>query len=464
MMAARNLTPPVDLLREPGTGPTRSRRPMYVDLLPPCNQACPVGENIQGWLADAQAGRHREAWLTLVDDNPLPAISGRVCYHPCETKCNREALDSAVGIHAVERFLGDLASSRGWQFSAEAPSGKRVLIVGGGPCGLSAGYHLARMGHAVEIHDSGASPGGMLRFGIPAYRLPRGDLMREISRIEAMGVKIVSGHAVSDIAAEKAAGSFDAALVAIGAQLDRRVEFPAFDASCVMGALRVLRDVEEGNPPQLGRRVIIYGGGDTAMDVARSARRLGAEEPLIVYHRDRRHMKAHEFELREALSEGIKVRWLTDLTSIGAGEAVVEQVTLDENGIPHPTGTIERLTADAVVLALGERAASRRQHRRRCELHDRPGRNLRRRRCNAWRAFRHYRDRTRKEGCARDRPLAMGNEGSKFVQTSGRDLRHAASADLQRRSTEEAAYGFARTAARRLRRDRRRFERARRAL
>src|SRR5579871_1051229 len=179
-MRGGDMTPVVDLLGEPGTGPVRLRRPLYMDFLPPCNQACPAGENVQAWLAHAQAGRYREAWLQLVADNPLAAVCGRVCFHPCESECNRRELDTAVGIHAVERYLGDLAAREDWRFATAASTGKRVLVIGSGPCGLAAAYHLARQGHAVEIHDAGAVPGGMLHFGIPAYRLPREELMREI--------------------------------------------------------------------------------------------------------------------------------------------------------------------------------------------------------------------------------------------------------------------------------------------
>ena len=195
---ARDLTPVVDPSREAGTGPFRTRRPVYVDLLPPCNNACPAGEDIQGWLALAQAGEYRKAWELLVADNPLPATHGRVCYHPCESSCNRGNMDAAVSIHAVERFLGDMAAAEGWDYPPCAPlTGKRVLIVGAGPSGLSAAYHLTRLGHAVEIHEAGPVAGGMLQFGIPAYRLPRAELAAEVARIERLGVKIVtksSGH------------------------------------------------------------------------------------------------------------------------------------------------------------------------------------------------------------------------------------------------------------------------------
>jgi len=349
----------VDLLAAPGTGPVRAQRPVYVDLLPPCNHACPAGENIQGWLEHARLGRYKEAWLTLVRDNPFPAVHGRVCYHPCEDKCNRGALDSAVSIHAVERFLGDRAAQEGWQLRVEAPlSGKRVLVVGAGPSGLSAAYHLARLGHTVEVRDAGPMPGGMMHFGIPAYRLPREDLMKEVRQIEAMGVTMVSDHKVEDLLAEKTEGGFDAVFVAIGAQQSKHVDIPARDAARVLDAVSFLRDVGEGEPPRLGRRVIVYGGGNTAMDAARTAKRLGAEEALIIYHRDRAHMSAHKFEAEEALEEGVKIKWLTSIREIVGPTLAVEAMELDSEGRPQPTGRIETLSADAVVLALGQQTDS----------------------------------------------------------------------------------------------------------
>jgi NADPH-dependent glutamate synthase beta subunit-like oxidoreductase len=354
-----DMTPIVDLTSERGSGPVRARRPSYVDLLPPCNAACPAGENIQSWLGFAQAGRFREAWEALVADNPLPAVHGRVCYHPCETSCNRTELDAAVSIHAVERYLGDLAIEHGWPLPAPAePSGMRVLIVGAGPSGLSAAYHLRRLGHDVEIHEAGPLPGGMLHFGIPAYRLPRAELMREIARIEALGVKIVLNHKVEDLLAERASGGFDAAFVAIGAHVGKHVEIPARDAAKILDAVSLLRDVETGTQPLLGRRVVVYGGGNTAMDAARTARRLGATEALIVYRRDREHMPAHGAEADDALAEGVKIKWLTSISSIDGAQLTVEMMRLDDDGRPQPTGEYETLQADAVVLALGQEADS----------------------------------------------------------------------------------------------------------
>jgi NADPH-dependent glutamate synthase beta subunit-like oxidoreductase len=258
-------------------------RPLYVDRLPPCNHRCPAGENVQAWLAQAQAGRYREAWEIIVRDNPLPSVHGRVCYHPCEDTCNRKDVDEAVSIHAVERFLGDLALQEGWTIRPDRPpSGKRVLVVGAGPSGLSAAWHLARLGHAVVVRDAGPFAGGMLHFGIPKYRLPREVLEREVARIEGLGVEIVLNHKVEDVLAEKTAGGFDAVFVAVGAHASKRQEIPARDAGRIIDALQFLQDVERGaDAPKIGRRVAIYGGGNTAMDAARTARRLGAEPRII---------------------------------------------------------------------------------------------------------------------------------------------------------------------------------------
>ncbi len=351
-----DVTPLADLLHgRSRTGPVREQRPVYVDLLPPCNAGCPAGENIQAWLAHAEAGRHEQAWRQLTADNPMPAIHGRVCYHPCETVCNRATLDSAVSIHAVERFLGDLALERGWSFDLPpVRSGKRVLVIGAGPSGLSAAYHLARLGHEVEIRDSGERPGGMMRYGIPAYRMPRDILDGELDRITELGVRITCDHRVEDLDAERRDGSFDAAFVAVGAHLSKRVDIPAKDAGPIVDAVSFLRSVASGDRPVIGRRVAVYGGGNTAMDAARVARRLGANDALIVYRRTRAQMPAHAEEAEEAEREGVRINWLRTITAFDGPELTVEAMELDENGFPQPTGRFETLAADTVILALGQ--------------------------------------------------------------------------------------------------------------
>lgn len=337
------------------TGSWRTKRPVYVDLLPPCNHTCPAGEDIQAWLYHAESGDYRKAWESLVGNNPLPAVMGRVCYHTCEDACNRGKRDQAVNIHAVERFLGDEAIRQGWQFEKPAAAtGKKVLVVGSGPSGLSAAYHLARMGHSVTVFDSGPVAGGMMRFGIPKYRLPRNILDAEIGRIENMGVTFKLNSKVEDLEREIREGGFDAAFLAVGAHLAKRAYIPAGDADKILDAVSLLRSMETGEPPKLGRRVLVYGGGNTAMDAARTARRLGATETIIVYRRTRKQMPAHEFELEEALAEGIQVKWLSTIKQENAGEFVVEKMTLDEKGFPQPTGEFEVLEADSLVLALGQ--------------------------------------------------------------------------------------------------------------
>ena len=349
-----DLTRPPDLSTERRTGPLRSQRPIYLDLLPPCNNACPAGEDIQTWLAHATAGRFREAWETIIKDNPLPAVHGRVCYHPCESNCNRGQLDAPISIHAVERFLGDKALAEEWMPTiTAAPTGKRILIVGAGPSGLSCAHHLALMGHTVEIHEAGPIAGGMMHFGIPSYRLPRDILDGEIARIERMGVKIVLNHKVEDIVAEKEQGKFDAVFVAVGAHLSKKTDIPARDAGKILDAVSFLKNVEMGNPPKLGRKVAIYGGGNTAMDAARVAMRLG-HEPMIIYRRTRAQMPAHEFEADEALEEGVMIHWLRTIKSIDATTFTVEVMEIDDKGRPKPTGQLETLEANDLILALGQ--------------------------------------------------------------------------------------------------------------
>jgi 2-oxoacid:acceptor oxidoreductase delta subunit (pyruvate/2-ketoisovalerate family) len=338
------------------TGSWRTERPIYVDRLPPCNAQCPAGEDIQGWLYHAESGDYQAAWRHLVRDNPFPAIMGRVCYHSCEGACNRGKIDSAVGINSVERFLGDEALQQGWRFDAPAAeSGKRVLVVGAGPSGMSAAYHLKRLGHAVTVMEAGPLPGGMMRFGIPKYRLPREVLDAEMQRIVDLGVTLQLNAKVPDIAQAMKDGGYDAAFLAVGAHIAKRAYIPAKDSSRILDAVAVLRSMEGEEQPMLGRRVVVYGGGNTAIDVARTAKRLGATEAVIVYRRTREKMPAHDFEVEEALQEGVMVKWLSTIKRAGDdGALTIEKMVLDGQGNPQPTGEFETLEADSLVLALGQ--------------------------------------------------------------------------------------------------------------
>jgi NADPH-dependent glutamate synthase beta subunit-like oxidoreductase len=336
------------------TGAWRTERPIYVSRQPPCAAACPAGEDPQKWLYPAEEADYETAWRTIMEVNPFPAVIGRVCYHPCQTKCNRAQVDEAVGINAVERFIGDEAIRRGWTVPYAPPTGKRVLVVGAGPAGLTAAYQLARLGHAVTVRDGNPLPGGMMRYGIPRYRLPRAVLDAEIERIVAMGVTLDLGRPVTDLRAERA--GFDAVFVAVGAQQGRHTEIPAGDSAKVLDALSVLHDVADGEPPLLGRRVVVYGGGDTAMDAARTARRIGATEAVVVYRRTRERMPAHDVEVEQAGAEGVTMRWLSTIAEVDRDRIVIERMRLDDSGFPQPTGQFEELPADAVVLALGQAA------------------------------------------------------------------------------------------------------------
>jgi 2-oxoacid:acceptor oxidoreductase delta subunit (pyruvate/2-ketoisovalerate family) len=337
------------------TGAWRERRPEYVSRLSPCNNACPAGEDVQRWLYLAEQGDYRAAWEALMESNPLPAIMGRVCYHTCETACNRGKLDEAVSIHGVERFLGDLAIREGFRLDPKiTTSGKKVLVVGSGPSGLSAAYHLARAGHAVTIRESAPKPGGMMRYGIPAYRLPREVVDAEVARILDLGVTLELSAPVRDLRASIEEGGYSACFAAIGAHLANRVEIPGADAGRVLDAVTLLRDVELGRePPRIGRRVIVYGGGNTAIDVARTVKRLGAEEACIVYRRRRSDMPAHDFEVTEALDEGIVMRWLRTVKRVESGSIVVEEMER-RDGKLEATGRVETLEADTLVLAIGQ--------------------------------------------------------------------------------------------------------------
>jgi formate dehydrogenase (NADP+) beta subunit len=326
----------------------------YVDLLPPCNSACPAGENIQKWLSLAKEKKFQEAWEEIVKNNPLPAVHGRVCYHYCETKCNRIQYDETVGIHCVERFLGDMAIAKGWKTSAGESTGEKVLVVGAGPAGLSAAHHLRLMGHEITIYESLPQAGGTMLVGIPEYRLPQEILAGEINRILNMGIKIKYNHKVTDIIAEQEKGGFDAVFLSIGAHLGKNIALPVEDPCPIFDAVDYLREVTFNKAPRFGSRLVIYGGGNTAIDVARSAKRIGVSDISIVYHRTREKMSAFPHEIEEAMEEGIKFIFLRTIVGLNKNNLSLGINELDDKGRAQQSGKFENLETDALIFALNQ--------------------------------------------------------------------------------------------------------------
>jgi formate dehydrogenase (NADP+) beta subunit len=350
-MAQTDITKPIDLLtHSEGTGPMRVRRPLYVDFMPPCNSACPAGENIQAWLAHAQGGDYYEAFQTIMQDAPFPAILGRVCVKPCETGCNRNHIDETVNIHAVERFIGDEAISKKWEvrYNAQA-TGKRVLVVGAGPGGLSAAYHLTRMGHTVEVFEAGSLAGGLLRTGVPDYRLPKQVLDAEINRIVNMGVSIRLNYKVQDVLREKEAGRFDAVYLSIGAQLIRKDDFQQDGSVTITDAFAFFNEIKNNPSPFSNKKVVVYGGGKLAMYLSRILKRFGSSASVYFYG-DQKMMPAYDYETEDAMAEGVEVTMFRSIHSI-TNKKVMFEITKVEKGKAVGIGEFETVDADVFINA-----------------------------------------------------------------------------------------------------------------
>ena len=346
-----DITKPVDLtIHAEGTGPKRFHRPEYVDFMPPCNSACPAGENIQAWMAHAQAGNYFEAFQTLVEDNPFPAIMGRVCVKPCETGCNRTHIDTTVNIHAVERYIGDEAIKQKWPIQfLSYNTGKRILIVGAGPSGLSAAYHLLRMGHTVEIYEAGSHAGGLLWSGVPDYRLPKEILDAEIDRLVRLGVKIKLNYKVTDVLIDKKVGNFDAVYLAIGAQHIREEEFHHDSSIYITDAFSFFNELESYTSPYAHKKVVVYGGGKLALYIARIIKRLNSEV-AVYFPGDKKMMPAYDYETEDALAEGVDVEILRGITSINNKSITLEKMKV-EKGKAVGTGEFETINADVLINA-----------------------------------------------------------------------------------------------------------------
>lgn len=346
------------------TGSWKFAEPHFVDLTSPCNQQCPAGEDITGYMYLVGQEKFEEAWRLIMEENPFPAIMGRVCFHTCEEQCNRKDHDEAIAVHVVERFIGDYGLSKGLTIAPpKDEKDKKVAIVGAGPGGLSAAYQLRRMGYGVIIFDSNEKPGGMMRYGIPSYRLPKEILDSEINRISTMGVEFTMGVKVGeDISWDSLTSKHDALFVAIGAWEEASLGIGGLDKEGVFNALEFLREINLGKGPEIGTKVVVIGGGNSAIDCARASRRLGAEV-TIAYRRTEVEMPAHPEEVELAKEEGVQLLFLTTPHEIVGQRNItglnLEKMTLgeeDSSGRRRPvsTGEFFDIQCDCMIIAIGE--------------------------------------------------------------------------------------------------------------
>jgi 2-oxoacid:acceptor oxidoreductase delta subunit (pyruvate/2-ketoisovalerate family) len=347
------------------TGSWRIFKPRYLDKLPPCNDACPAHEKIQGYMELVKQKKYLEGYELIIKDNPFPSITGRVCFHPCESACNRKEYDEALGVHNVERFLGDYGLKKAKREKPVTEIGKQIAIVGSGPAGLSCAYFLAKMGYRVTIFEHFSLPGGMLRVGIPSYRLPKAILDKEIKKLEALGVKIKTNNTLGkNITLDELRNSFDGVFIATGAHESRNLGVPNEEVKGVYSGLEFLAQINLGKRPRIGKEVLVVGGGNTAIDAARSALRLGAQ-PKILYRRTRQEMPAVADEVVEAENEGIPIHFLVAPVKVikSKGHATKLECQKMKLGAPDASGRRRpvpvkgsnfRISCDSIISAIGE--------------------------------------------------------------------------------------------------------------
>jgi NADPH-dependent glutamate synthase beta subunit-like oxidoreductase/Pyruvate/2-oxoacid:ferredoxin oxidoreductase delta subunit len=346
------------------TGSWKFAEPVFIDRVSPCNLQCPAGEDITGYMYLASQKRFEEAWRLITQENPFPAIMGRICFHPCEGECNRKDHDEAVAIHMVERFIGDYGLSNKLKISVSEPDkDRKIAVVGAGPAGLSAAFHARRMGYPVTVYDSNERPGGLMRYGIPPSRLPKDILDGEVQRLYEMGIEFKMGVTVGkDISWEELKSTYDALFFALGAYEEQALEIKGIDKAGVFHALAFLKEINLGKKPAIGKHMAVIGGGNSAIDCARASRRLGATV-TIVYRRSEAEMPAHPEEVAMAKEEGIQFLFLATPQEVHGGKAVtgmkLEKMALgepDDSGRrrPVPTGETVDIDCDGMIMAIGE--------------------------------------------------------------------------------------------------------------
>jgi len=346
------------------TGSWKFAEPLFVDRISPCNQQCPAGEDITGYMYLASQGRFEEAWKLITEENPFPAIMGRVCFHTCEEQCNRKDHDQAVSIHTVERFIGDYGLSHGLKIDVTEPQkDKKIAVVGAGPGGLSAAFHVRKRGYHVTIFDRDQKPGGLMRYGIPAYRLPKDILDAEIGRLSEMGIEFKMGITIGkDITWDALNTQFDAVFVAVGAYEETGLRIEGLNKQGIFEALEFLREINLDKKSKIGKNMAVIGGGNSAIDCARVSRRLGAEV-TIVYRRGEEEMPAHPEEIAMAKEEGVGFLFLATPTEVYGQDGIsgikVEKMALgevDDSGRrrPMPTGETFDIDCDGMIIAIGE--------------------------------------------------------------------------------------------------------------
>lgn len=348
------------------TGTWRIFRPLYLNKIPPCNNECPTNEKIQGYCDFVKQGKLAEAYKLILEDNPFPAITGRVCYHPCENACNRKDYDNAIAIHCVERFIGDWGVKNIPLAKPQAKHKQTVAIIGSGPAGMAAAYYLGVAGYNVTMFEKQAKLGGMLRYGIPIYRLPKNVLDREFTKLTNLKVKYQTRCAVGkDITIDALRQQYDYVIICHGAHKNRPMGVPNDNAKGVISGLEFLSQINSGKKPRIGKKIAIIGGGNTAIDAARSCLRLGLK-PMILYRRTRLEMPAVPDEVNACEKEGIKIEFLVapeKVITTKRGKLVGIELIKMKLGKPDSSGRRRPVPVpksnfimkfDAIITAIGE--------------------------------------------------------------------------------------------------------------